>query len=197
MMKKLLPIFVGLLMCLCPLSVFAASGTIRVQLPQNMSGGVVTYSKEGGEKQTVIVDENGNAKIENLEEGIYQIDIEETSDYVFTSALVSIPMWSEEEHRMLYDVTVIPKYIRKIEVDKTENVEAPSTGDKTKNNTYLILGLISLIILVIMSCHNRFNCDTMTDKYSKNGGYSNGNDNDTKNPRRTRRIRISSPGTID
>ena len=76
MMKKLLPIFVGLLMCLCPLSVFAASGTIQVQLPQNMSGGVVTYSKEGGEKQTVVVDENGNAKIENLEEGIYQIDIE-------------------------------------------------------------------------------------------------------------------------
>ena len=110
----------------------------------------------------------------------------------------------DEEKQMLYDITIIPKYSVKEKpipatqtLDPVEEVVSPQTADTNHSIKYMNLGIISLIILVIMSCHNRFNCDTMTGKYSKNGGQSNGNDNDTENPRSTCRIRFSSPGSID
>lgn len=49
-------------------------------------------------------------------------------------------------------------------------LESPKTGDMSSTGTYVVIGIISLIFLVIISCHNRFTCDTMTGKYSKNGG---------------------------
>lgn len=205
MIHKLLPILIGLLICLCPLHAFAAEvGSIEINLPKEMAGEIVNCAKEGEEKQTITVNENGIAKIENLGEGNYQIEIPETADYTFMPVEVHIPSWSEEEERMLYEITVIPKYSVKekpISVKETtppvEKITSPLTSDNGNHGAYIRAGIISLIILVIMSCHNRFNCDTMTGKYSKNGGYNNGNDNDTENPRCARRIGLSGPWTID
>jgi len=205
MIHKLTPIFIGLLICLCPLHTLAADcGSIEVHLPKDMKGEAIQIIKEGEEAQTVTVDENGTAKEVDLAVGSYEIEIPETADYKFMPVEVHIPSWSEEEERMLYEITVIPKYSVKekpVPDNKTTpsvaKVTSPLTSDSGGSGVYLSVGIISLIILVIMSCHNRFNCDTMTGKYSKNGGQSNGNDNDTENPRSTCRIRFSSPGSID
>ena len=205
MIQKIAAILCGLLICLCPMHTLAAEhGSIQVSLPKDMKGEIIQFTKEEKETQNITVDEDGSAKVENLEIGTYEVEIPETEDYTFMPIQVHVPCWSEEEQRMLYEIAIIPKYSIKekpVPVKETtppvKEIPSPLTGDSNHNRIYSSAALISLIILVIMSCHNRFICDTMTDKYSKNGGYSNGNDNDTENPRRTRRIRISSPWTID
>lgn len=197
-MRRLLLMLFGLLICLCSKSVMAAEiGSIELNLPKEIAGEIIEITREGGEKYSITINENGIGKIENLEVGTYLIETPETSDYKFTTARVSIPTWSEEEEKMLYDVVVYPKYTQKEKVVEIKEVKTPKTSDSIRGTTYLGVGVISLIILVIMSCHNRFDCDTMTGKYSKNGGQNNGNDNDTENPRGTRRIGISSSGSID
>jgi len=198
MIHKIIPILVGLFICFCSLPALAAEyGSIEVSLPKDMEGEIIQFTKEGKEIQNITVDQNGIAKIEHLSVGTYQINVPETSGYTFVQAHVSIPTWSEEEQKMLYDVTVIPKYTQKEKPIAIKETGTPLTGDRHGGNTYINLSIISLIILVIMSCHNRFNCDTMTGKYSKTEDKSNGNDNDTENPRCTRRIGLGSPGSID
>ncbi len=198
MKKRCIVILFCILLCLWQLSVLAAEkGSIEIRLPQDMRNKNITVIQEGGEAKRVTADENGVAKLENLTEGIYRIEVPDTENYVFVQAEVSIPHWSEEEHRMLYEITVIPKYSIKEKTVQGKGIASPLTADLNHNITYIGVGIISLIILCIMSCHNRFKCDTMTGKYSKNGGQNNGNDNDTENPRSTRRIRLSSPGSID
>lgn len=205
MMKKLVPVLMGFIICLCPLSVFAEEmGSIEVSLPKELAGEEIIYQREGDDTKKIEVDENGTVKIEELSEGNYKIQIPETEDYDFSPIQVHIPCWSEEEQQMLYDITIIPKYsVKEKHIPVPETPEAvletttPQTGDIAHGMNYINAIIISLIIVVIMSCHNRFNCDTMTGKYSKNGGQNNGNDNDTENPRSTRRIRLSSPGSID
>ncbi len=205
MMKKLVPVLMGFIICLCPLSVFAEEiGSIEVSLPKEMAGEEITYQREGEEAKKIEVDENGTVKIEELSEGNYEIHVPETEDYIFVPIQVHVPCWSEEEKQMLYNITIIPKYsVKEKQIPVTETPDpvletsTPQTSDINCGIRYVNTGIISFIILVIMSCHNRFNCDTMTGKYSKNGGQKNGNDNDTENPRSTRRIRLSSPGSID
>ncbi len=123
--------------------------------------------------------EGSKVSLTGLEDGIYRLDIFGPKEYEFASALVSIPMWSEEEKTMLYEVEVIPKYVyheplpdeEEIPPDvsepdpgKTETPPSPKTGDESKAVVYASFGLISLIIVVIMSCHNRFRCATMSVK---------------------------------
>ncbi len=205
MIQKLIPVLTGLLIGICPLNAFAAkTGSIEVSLPEAMAGEYVTFIKEETETQKVCVDKTGKVKAEELQEGNYEIQVPETEDYTFLPIQVHVPCWSDEEKQMLYDITIIPKYSVKekpIPVtkasDPTEEATSPQTGDFSHSIKYMNLGIISLIILCIMSCHNRFKCDTMTGKYSKNGGQNNGNDNDTENPCGTCRIGISSSGSID
>lgn len=171
MNKRSIIILFCILLCLCQLPVLAAEkGSIEVRLPQDMENEIITFIHEGGETKRVAADEQGVAKIENLTEGIYRIDVPETENYAFEQAEVSIPHWSEEEHRMLYEITVIPKYSIRGKKISDKGITSPLTGDLNHNITYISVGIISLIILCIMSCHNRFKCDTMTDKYSLNGG---------------------------
>ena len=171
MIRNFVPVMFALFLCVCPLSALAAeAGSIEVSLPKNMRGETIYIRKEGEEAQKLLVDDNGIARMDNLASGIYQIDVAETDDYMFTKARVSIPMWSEEEQKMLYEVSVIPKYVQKEKTPISKETVSPQTGDVHKGTIYTGFAIISLIILVIISCHNRFACDTMTDKYSKNGG---------------------------
>jgi len=205
MIQKVIPVLLGLILGICPLTAFASeTGSIKVHLPEDMAGEYVTFIREETETQKVCVDETGVVKVEDLTGGNYEIQVPETEDYTFMPIQVHVPCWCDEEKQMLYDITIIPKYSVKEKpipatqiLDPVKEVVSPQTADTNHSIKYMNLGIISLIILVIMSCHNRFNCDTMTGKYSKNGGQSNGNDNDTENPRSTCRIGFSSPGSID
>ncbi len=115
--------------------------------------------------------ENGEVfQIENVEEGIYQIYISGNEEYEFTPMLVSMPAWTEEGEELLYEVSATPKFT-KIEKPEPEQItlieppmgESPKTGDGTQSVMFGMLGVISFIIVVIMSCHNRFKCARMTE----------------------------------
>lgn len=198
-----------LMMSFCPLPVLAAEpacgamqsaeGQIQVALPaegkemsvhyariaawteidllQNdkiteLLGEPITYDKS-------VAAEGGRTSITGLSDGIYRLDIVGPNEYEFAPVLVSIPMWSEEEKKMLYEVEVIPKYVYHeplrdeeelppdaLEPDheETQKFPSPKTGDESEAVVSIVFGLISLIIVVIMSCHNRFRCATMTVK---------------------------------
>lgn len=107
----------------------------------------------------VTVEEGNIGRITDLEKGVYQIQAFTDSGYEFMPSVVSVPLWDEEEKEMQYEITVIPKY--------TVLPQAPDTGDGSKGMLYGLFGMISLIIVVIISCHNRLKCGRMSHMYSK------------------------------
>ncbi len=109
-------------------------------------------------------------RIEDVEDGIYQIHISGDEEYEFAPMLVSMPAWTEEGDELLYEVSATPKYtmIEKPEAEQitlieTPVTEAPKTGDGSHGAMFGVFGVISFIIVVIMSCHNRFKCARMTE----------------------------------
>ncbi len=179
-MKKYLPIIMLALVCICSMDVSAMSGSIQITVPQEAQGCVVSYAKiaerEELEESRVSewmemninpegrtqIDEEGKATIEDLSEGIYQLQIEGANGYEFTRALVSIPVWDEEQKAMSYEISVFPKYTYK-PPETAREIMVPITGDDSRNVIYIATGIISFIIVVIISCHNRFKCARMSE----------------------------------
>ncbi len=109
-------------------------------------------------------------RIEDVEDGIYQIHISGDEEYEFAPMLVSMPAWTEEGDELLYEVSATPKYTmiekpepEQITLIETPVTEAPKTGDGSHGAMFGVFGVISFIIVVIMSCHNRFKCARMTE----------------------------------
>ena len=133
-----------------------------------------------GEVQT---DKEGRAVISPLSQGLYFLRVIDRGNYdEVQSSLVEVPMWNENTKRMHYNVCVSPKHSPK-------EPERVMTGDESSYLRYVGISLISLIIVVGLTCHNRSKCGKIAGNYSEKGGYTHGNDNDTKNPRCTRRAR--------
>ena len=145
-------------------------GCIEVLLPKEAENLTLHYVKVEDEQteqneyqQTVSVGAGNIGTITELEAGLYKIQVEGDSEYEFMPSVVSVPLWDEQEKEMQYDITVIPKYTHHVEVQET----APLTGDKSFGEGYGLLGCISLIIIIIISCHNRFKCGRMSHMYTK------------------------------
>ena len=49
-------------------------------------------------------------RIEDVEDGIYQIHISGDEEYEFAPMLVSMPAWTEEGEELLYEVSATPKF---------------------------------------------------------------------------------------
>lgn len=144
---------------------------IQVSLPQDVEGAVVQYAKiaeceeytetelarwlEDEVKFAESVETNGMEliRITDLEEGIYRIRILGDETYRFSDAIVSIPTWDEEGQYMSYDVMVSPKY--------SKMTSTPDTGDESEVGISLFFVAISFIIVMIISCHNRWRCGRM------------------------------------
>ena len=140
------------MLCICSFSVsaVAAEGTIRVELPEDMKGAQLYYSKDDGKETAVKVDDDATAVISNLEAGSYKIRIPDTETLAFTPVEVRIPMWSIEEEKMMYDISVIPKYSREEVI--------PQTGDDHHGMQYAVLGVLSLMVVFVSNlCYNRLN----------------------------------------
>lgn len=157
-LKLLLPLLMVLVIGAQMHTVYAAQGTIRITLPDDMKEKVVHYSCEGSEEETVSFASEEQVILNELEPGTYKIRVEDTETYTFSESKITLPMWDEEEKKMDYDVEVKPKYQRK--------ELAPETGDMQKGMKFIIIGGISLIFVLIMSCHNRIDCGRMSHKYS-------------------------------
>lgn len=139
-----------------------------------------TYVSADGIAKT---DKEGKTIISGLSPGMYLLRVSDGAlyDKVYP-ALITVPAWNEVTKNFDYEVVVVPKHI-------PDNPEKVVTGDRTHYMLYLGLSIISLTLVVGLTCHNRFKCGKIAVNYSEKGGYRHGNDNDTKNPRRTRRTR--------
>lgn len=110
-------------------------------------------------------------QLADLEDGIYRIDVSGDEEYEFVPMLVSMPAWTtENEEELLYEVSITPKYTKfalpepeQTTLTETPIMDSPKTGDFHQGATFGVLGIISFIIVVIMSCHNRFKCARMTE----------------------------------
>lgn len=109
-------------------------------------------------------------RIEGVEDGIYQIYFSGDEEYEFAPMLVSMPAWTEEGDELLYEVSATPKFSKiekpepeQITLIETPTAEVPKTGDGHQSVMFGVFGIISFIIVVIMSCHNRFKCARMTE----------------------------------
>ena len=132
---------------------------------------------------TVKTDKEGKAVISDLTSGVYLLRVSERAAYDSVyPVLIGVPTWNEVTKNMDYEVTVIPKH----SPDEPEKVV---TGDNSQYMMYIGISIISLILVVGLTCHNHFKCGKIAGNYSEKGGYTHGNDNDTKNSRRTRRVR--------
>ena len=147
---------------------------------------LMKYEKSGA---VFSFDKNGKTLISDLEEGVYLLHSFGKQEKEICPTLVFLPTWMESEKNMLYDVTVIPKF------EEKQNV--PKTGWDSRDVVYLGFLGISLIIIVGLSCHNRFKCGRIQFKHSEMGGYTNGNDNDAENPRCPRRFGIRGCRSVD
>ena len=170
-MKRMWLFIIALIICICPTQVYATSGSIQVSLPEDANSAVVHYAKiaeceQFQEKELakwleddvefsdeIKIDEKGFAQISGLEEGVYRIRVSGDEMYQFSDAIISLPTWDDERECMLYDVEVNPKYVKM--------TNAPDTGDESKGMVYLFFGVISFIIVIIISCHKRFKCGRM------------------------------------
>lgn len=151
-MKKMsfVLLIITFFVCICPMSARAAEGTIRMKLPKEMEGAQVFYQKDDVEG-SVVVEEDGNVVISQLPVGEYRIRISDTEEYEFQPIELHVPTWSVEEERMLYDITVEPKFSKK--------VIAPQTGDKSSPILYVALGGVCLAVatMCILMAKNKEN----------------------------------------
>ncbi len=187
-MKKLLPIFMLALACVFQMSVFAATGNVKIEVPEEAGEITVSYAKIAEWEDTSQEEFQGTPvedleyeneekfavgetiKLMDLEDGIYQIQIQGKVEYEFSPVVVSVPLWNEETEQMEYEILMEPKYILHIPEPEPEitpepevpKESSPKTGDYKKVAIYGFFGIFSLLI-VIMSCHNRLKCARMSE----------------------------------
>lgn len=133
-------LIIMLFICISPMSAQASEGTIRMELPKEMEGAQVFYRNDDVEG-TVVVGRDGQVVISQLPVGEYQIRISDTEVYEFQPMELRVPTWSTEEERMLYDITVEPKFSKK--------GISPQTGDDTPIMLYVTFGSVCLIVAVM------------------------------------------------
>ena len=180
-MKKMIAIVALLIVSCSHMAVSAAAGTIEMEVPKEAGEITVCYTKVAEfeemqqEEVHILPKENveyekqikfknlEDVRLENIEEGIYQIQLLGENGYEFSTVVVSVPMWNESEQLMENYVRIIPKYVVHLpEPEEPPKEESPQTGDGNKVGKLIIFVMFSLLI-VIMSCHKRFKCARMSE----------------------------------
>ena len=97
-------------------------------------------------------DSEGILYFDDLQKGIYLIQASSGEHYdEITPFLVSVPNWSEESGKMLYDIEVIPKHSPK-QQPEAERKEAPQTGIDSPIARQLGCAGIILVTLLFIVC---------------------------------------------
>ena len=88
----------------------------------------VIAEKSAAPDYTAQTDGQGKAEFADLKAGVYLVQALDDSGYdEITPFLVALPAWSEEEGKMLYEVTVNPKHTPRPE-EEEQGRKAPQTG---------------------------------------------------------------------
>ena len=114
----------------------------QIRNSQDLKSVIEKISTYKLENKLRVKTENQIANINNLEEGVYLIEGIANQKYQIPSSLISIPSWENGE--MIYQLSVFPKI--------QENVEVVETGDTTQITFLIILCMISLLIVLCLSC---------------------------------------------
>ena len=94
-------------------------------------------------KSIVITDANGTAVVSDLPVGAYLIYATDIGKYEnITPFLISIPTFSEEDGKMLYDVEVLPKHS---DSSVNEHTSVPNTGVDNKFFEYAVVSAAFLL----------------------------------------------------
>ena len=133
----------------------AEYGSIRVELPETLTGATVCCLADDEEEIRVQTDEQGIATLENLKNGVYHIQVLESQGYQFTEAEVKLPMWDDVEKKMTSHVTVVPKYNRVV-----QEPQSPQTGDQQPLLFYGLLAGSSLLVFGIWKYQYKRNAGT-------------------------------------
>ena len=94
-------------------------------------------------------DASGETVFEDLETGVYLIEASDDAAYDdVTPFLLSIPTWSEEEGRMVYDLETEPKH-----TPKPEEPQTPKDAPQTNVNSPVLwcfagAGIVGLLLLI-------------------------------------------------
>lgn len=117
---------------------------------EKAAGAIQKYVKN---RSLVSTNREGQAFIENLEEGVYLLELYDKSRYEpVMPMLVTVPMWSEEEKQMSYEITVIPKH--------GPEQKTPKTNDDIDGR---------IAVAAILSCHTLFLMIKYKHKRNKGG----------------------------
>lgn len=113
------------------------------------------YAEEESGK-TGVTGQDGSVIFEDLEAGVYLIRAEDHAAYdQITSSLVSIPVWSEVDGYMFYDITLKPKHTPR--PDTPEKKTAPQTGLQEYTVIYLAAGILCLLGSIVIIIRRRKN----------------------------------------
>ena len=117
---------------------------------EQISSNVVSANGE------VKTDKNGEALIEELDIGVYLLEVSDKARYENVAPLlIAIPTWDEEAGDMKYDVTVIPKHSPNkpggitTTTDKGVSSDSPKTGDTTNYGLYIALLGASITLIAL------------------------------------------------
>lgn len=99
-----------------------------------------TVTSDNADK-ILTTDEEGVAKAEKLEIGVYLIYATDTKAYEdITPSLVSIPTFDDESGNMVYDIEVLPKHTAPSQPGTQENTQViPQTGVDNKTMEYAVI----------------------------------------------------------
>lgn len=116
----------------------------QVMYAEELEKAAGTIQKYVKNRSLVTTDSDGKAVIEDLEEGVYLLELFDQAAYeTVRPMLVTMPVWDEAEKRMNYDITVIPKHSR--------GQETPETGD-TGGELYRGI-LLAVAAMAVISFH--------------------------------------------
>lgn len=105
-----------------------------------------TSSKDVSFKWGTVVttDKSGLAEVKDLEVGVYLLNVLDSASYESVEPfMVSIPVYSETENGMLYDIVVYPKH-SPTPVKPDKDKKAPGTGVENNFSKYAIISLALL-----------------------------------------------------
>ena len=106
----------------------------EIQTANQMEQAAKRLIKYSASEHLIETSAEGIAKYEDVEEGVYLINGEN-----ILPTLLFMPTWDEVEQKMLYNVTIIPKY--------GEKEIVPNTGDFSNGSLWLGVLVLSVAVL--------------------------------------------------
>lgn len=107
-------------------------------------------------ERVLLTDKNGKLCFSGLTTGVYFLKATNIEKYEqIKPFLISIPTFNEEEGKMNYDITVIPKHEPEITTDFPGKPEAPQTGLDSPILKYFAGAFVIIVVLLVFNIRGK------------------------------------------